>query len=91
MADFSPEERGGLSLSSRPRERSDRVEGSCTERESCSEHGSILAFPLGGRCHEVTEEGSGETRRQTPLISRLRRQLPPQGEAEANGRANCLS
>ena len=24
---------------------------------SCSEHGTTLAFPLGGRCHEVTEEG----------------------------------
>ena len=36
------------------------VEGSCLERKSRSEHGT-LAFSLGGRCHEVTEEGCSLT------------------------------
>ena len=79
-------------LSSRPSEASG---GILYRAESRVEHGSILAFPLGGRCHagnaRMTEEGSGVTYRRTPLFSRLRRQLPPKGEAEVNGRANCLS
>ena len=40
--------------------KSDRVEGSCKERKSREEHGSILAFPLGGKVSFGTNDGRGE-------------------------------
>ena len=41
----------------------------------------ILAFPLGGRCHAVTEEGCREL--EKPFRTRLYTWLPPEGEAGA--------
>ncbi len=51
----------------------------CVSKDKC--HYSTLGFPLGGSCHEVTDEGRWLLCISTPLFCRLRRHLPPKGKA----------
>ena len=51
-----------------------------------SGHGSILAFPLGGRCHSerMTEEGSGTNSKTSAPHQSASPPASPEGEAEDN-------
>ena len=51
----------------------------CVSKDKCLY--STLGFPLGGSCHEVTDEGCWLLCIPTPLFCRLRRHLPPRGKA----------